>query len=205
MLRILVLSDIHDNLDNLLRVVKNINLQDFSYILFCGDLVSPFTASLISKHIGSNSIFLGVWGNNDGDRDTIITRISKGEIGGSLIISKLDGKDILIMHGAGSIELTEKLIKSLLKSLDYDIIFYGHTHLAKVLSCDRTTREIKVIDVKADLSNNREKTYEFDLGKVAIAINPGELCGYLTGIPSIASIDLNENKVRVRFIRVDLL
>jgi len=203
MLKALVISDIHDNLNNLLKVVKSFNLVDFSHIIFCGDMVSPFTASIINKHISNNHVFLGVWGNNEGDRDTIKAKINKGELGGNVIIYEWNRRNVLIIHGTGSIDITEKLIISLLKSLDYDIIFFGHTHLAKIFLCDKNTREIKAIDVKAILSSNTEKAYEFDLDELVIAINPGELCGYLTGIPSIALVDLNGSKIKIRFIRID--
>lgn len=205
MLKALVISDIHDNLVTLTKLIRKINLLDFSHIFFCGDMVSPFTASIINEHVSDKQIFLGVWGNNEGDRDTIRARINKGKLGGNFIIYEWGGKNILIMHGTGTIDLTERLVRSLLRSLDYDIIFFGHTHLAKILLCNKNTREIKRFDIKATLSNNTEKVYEFDLRKFVIAINPGELCGYLTGIASAALIDLYDDEIEIRFIRVDVI
>ncbi len=53
----------------------------------------------------------------------------------------------------------------------YDIIIYGHTHQ---------------VDIRKE--------------KGALVVNPGELCGYLTGRPSIAIIDLTSLEVDVVYL-----
>jgi putative phosphoesterase len=56
----------------------------------------------------------------------------------------------------------------LLKTTCYDVIIYGHVHEAKAYKKGRT-----------------------------LIINPGEVCGYLTGKPSIAVLDTKSMEARI--------
>ncbi|MCD6367649.1 MAG: YfcE family phosphodiesterase, partial [Candidatus Aenigmarchaeota archaeon] len=64
-MKILVISDTHDNIPNLEKV-RNISNEEIKpeMVIHCGDIVSPF---MIDELSGFNSDVHVVFGNNDGD------------------------------------------------------------------------------------------------------------------------------------------
>ena len=62
----------------------------------------------------------------------------------------------------------EELLKSLIDSGGYDVVVHGHTHKAETYK--------------------REKT---------LVINPGEVCGYLSGEATVAILDTDTLKVEI--------
>lgn len=66
----------------------------------------------------------------------------------------------------------EELLNALLKSCVYDVVVHGHTHQAKVQRIGRT-----------------------------LVINPGEVCGYLTGKSTMALLDLKTRDAEIVMIR----
>lgn len=201
-MKILLISDIHDNIKNLVRVMTYIKSMKISHVFFCGDMVSPFTALTLKDYLDSRT-FIGVWGNNDGDRDTIVIRLGEERIKGVMTIYELAGKRILILHGMNSIEFTEEIIKSLLKSKDYDFIFYGHTHIAKLILYNKSGGAFREINVNQALRSNEHVSYNIDLSKDIVAVNPGELCGYITNIPSFAIMNIQGSKALIDYVQVD--
>ncbi|MCX6098927.1 MAG: YfcE family phosphodiesterase, partial [Candidatus Bipolaricaulota bacterium] len=63
-MRLGILSDSHDNLPALARIVERFNAENVDLVLHAGDFVSPFTAIPLSK---LRARLVGVFGNNDGD------------------------------------------------------------------------------------------------------------------------------------------
>lgn len=66
----------------------------------------------------------------------------------------------------------EELLNAILTSCAYDVVVYGHTHQAKAQRIGRT-----------------------------LVINPGEVCGYLTGKSTMALLDLKTCEVEIVTIR----
>jgi putative phosphoesterase len=62
----------------------------------------------------------------------------------------------------------DELLRSLTTCRGYDVVVYGHTHQAEVVEEER-----------------------------ALVINPGEICGYLTGKSTFAILDTSERKARL--------
>ena len=62
----------------------------------------------------------------------------------------------------------EELLKSLIRSRAYEVVVHGHTHKSGVYRKDHT-----------------------------IVINPGEVCGYLSGRGTIAVLDTSTRKARI--------
>lgn len=62
----------------------------------------------------------------------------------------------------------ERIINALARSHLYDILIRGHTHRYEIRECGRT-----------------------------ILINPGEVCGYVTGVKSVALLDTKKREVRI--------
>ncbi len=157
-MKIAVMSDSHDHKTNILRAVKVINGRKIDALIHCGDYVSPFVKKWFEKLDDSiKKNFYGVFGNNDGER-LFLKKNLKGvcNIIGMEINKVIFGKKIFAAHMPSL-----KTVKALVKSNEYDIILFGHTH------------------------NIFKKKYENGV----LALNPGELCGYLTGRSTFAIID----------------
>src|SRR5690348_3348677 len=64
-MKIGVLSDTHDQYENILKAVKILNDRGVELTIHCGDWISPFSAGFYKD---LKSPIKGVFGNNDGDR-----------------------------------------------------------------------------------------------------------------------------------------
>ncbi|HHF08843.1 MAG TPA: YfcE family phosphodiesterase, partial [Kosmotoga arenicorallina] len=61
----MVISDTHDNMENTKKAIELAKSNNVDTIFHCGDIVSPFTARLLTDFQGS--VFV-VTGNNDGEK-----------------------------------------------------------------------------------------------------------------------------------------
>lgn len=169
-----VMSDSHDNLVNLTKAVKLLLDRRVDVIIHLGDIISPFVVKHVHKLLeGFNVKFIAVLGNNDGD----VPNLSKlfNEYSWSLYQSptliEVGDSFLYLMHGWGPPDLTEKIVEAVFKQLDVDVVLYGHTHVSRFEKRD---------------------------GKVLL--NPGEVCGYLTGKASVAL--LNTKDLSVEFVHL---
>ena len=64
-MKIVILSDSHDNSINTIEAVKQIENLGAEVLLFCGDFCSPGPAVAMSRFKGP---IYSVFGNNDGDK-----------------------------------------------------------------------------------------------------------------------------------------
>jgi hypothetical protein len=114
-----ILSDSHDNLPALVRIVERFNAENVDLVLHAGDFVSPFTAVPLSKLRAS---LVGVFGNNDGDRLHLTRRFDGiGTLHPGYHVFDVDGLRAVLMHEPKSID-------ALVASGAYDLVVYGHTH-----------------------------------------------------------------------------
>ena len=120
-MKIAVLSDIHEHLDNLEKVLGQIKGKA-EELIFCGDMISGFTTGVLAKADLPTYVCLG---NNDEDH---IAMYKKGNDKFTWIQLSLEfgqvtlgGKKIAYCH-------YPKLAELLAKSGDYDAVFFGHTH-----------------------------------------------------------------------------
>ncbi len=118
-MKIGILSDSHDNLPALERAVERFNAEKVDLVLHAGDFVSPFTSIPLAK---LRAPFVGVFGNNDGDRLYLVRRFDGiGAIHSGVHSFVRDGVRIVLMHEPQAID-------ALVASEAYDLIVYGHTH-----------------------------------------------------------------------------
>lgn len=118
-MKIMVISDTHDNIENLRKAIKIANKEKIDTIIHCGDLVSPFMIKEFKKFRGKAHF---VWGNNDGDKPNIIkNKPTNVEIHGILGEINVEGKKIAFIH-------YDFLGIPLATTGKYDTIFFGHTH-----------------------------------------------------------------------------
>ncbi|MCX8153093.1 MAG: metallophosphoesterase [Candidatus Bathyarchaeota archaeon] len=158
-----IISDTHDNLSMIEKAIKRLNEEKAQLVLHAGDYVSPF---VIPKFKALNAKLVGVFGNNDGDRELLKKRCSETEnceIRGRFAEINVGDFKIALLHG----DETE-LLNALVNCGGFDAVVYGHFH--------------------ADVSRVNGKT---------LVVNPGEVCGYITGKTTLALLDTSKREARI--------
>lgn len=167
-----VISDSHDNIHALEKVVGKLVDERVELVVHLGDIISPFTVRYMREWLGNIPV-IAVLGNNDGDKMLLLKLFN--EYGWALYegpsIIELGGRRFLIMHGYDGISHTEEIAESLLSLNGIDGVLYGHTH---------------------------RRVYEKRGGK--IILNPGEVCGYLTGKTSYAILDTGKLEATIHVL-----
>lgn len=116
-----VLSDSHDNVPLIKKAIQVLKEKGTELVLHAGDYVAPFAAKVILE---SFEQFLGVFGNNDGEK-LILNKISNGNIKEGPRVEIVKDKRIFLAHDLSYWE-------SLARSGDFDLIVSGHTHIAEI-------------------------------------------------------------------------
>lgn len=124
-MKIAVISDTHDNIWNLKKLLKQI-AGKAEAIIHCGDMVAPFTTKILASVNLPTYITLG---NNDEDH---IGMYKKGNenfnwthIGQQYGEVELDSRKIAYTH-------YPRLGELLANTGEYNAVFFGHTHEAEV-------------------------------------------------------------------------
>jgi putative phosphoesterase len=112
-----IISDTHDNQDKTRKAIELFNSKDVEYVIHAGDYTSPFTLKLFKE---LNCKYVGVFGNNDGDKLLLLER-SEGKIHYQPYIFTLQNRKIVVLH-------EHQLVDALADSGHFDLIIYGHTH-----------------------------------------------------------------------------
>jgi len=167
-MKIAVISDTHDHKSNILKAVSIINKREIDGLIHCGDYVAPFVKRWFDGL--NNSIkdnFYGVFGNNDGERLFLKKNL------GQICEFPTNGNELILELAGKKIFIshmpTPKTIDALATSGKFDIILTGHTH---------------------SLVNKK-----YDNG--VLVVNPGEVCGYLTGRSTFVIIDIDKLEVNI--------
>lgn len=158
-----LIADTHDNLPMIDKAVKRLNMEKVGLVLHAGDYVAPF---VIPRFKELKAKLIGVFGNNDGDRELLKKRFGEYEgleIRGNFAEITIDGLKIALLHGSD-----EELLKTLIKSEVFDIVVHGHTHKAEIYRNGKT-----------------------------LVVNPGEVCGYLSGKSTIALYNTTKHQAKL--------
>jgi uncharacterized protein len=118
-MRIGVLSDTHDNLPKIEKAVKLFNRKKVCFVLHAGDFVAPFTIDKLKK---LSCEWLGVFGNNDGEKKGLFTK-SQGRIRQAPLRIRLSGRKVTVVH--------DRLILDFEKE-KADLIVFGHSHKTEI-------------------------------------------------------------------------
>ncbi|MCM8763106.1 MAG: metallophosphoesterase [Candidatus Omnitrophica bacterium] len=118
-MRIGIISDSHDNLPKIEAAVDFFKREKVDFVLHAGDFIAPFTIPLFNK---LTCDFLGVFGNNDGEKAGLL-QASGGRIKEGPFRLTLDGRSILLVHDIKQIEIQKE---------NSAIIIFGHTHKPEV-------------------------------------------------------------------------
>lgn len=119
-MKIGLISDSHDHLDNIRKCVEIFQREEVSYVLHIGDFISP-NAIRACEGIRLKAVF----GNNDGDEFRLVSAFNAigGEIKGGFYEFEEEGIKFACYHG------TEPELKdALIECGKYDVVIYGHTH-----------------------------------------------------------------------------
>ncbi len=165
-----VVADSHDNLPAIERAVEVLKEVGVEALLHAGDIIAPFSLKRFAD-LGAKGYF--VYGNNDGEK-LLLAKVAS-QLGFTLteqpLMLTLNGYKVIILHGAAGKEETLKLVEALAASGHFDLVVYGHLHETAVRRVGDT-----------------------------LVVNPGEVCGYLTGKRTVAIVDLEERKAEIREI-----
>ena len=121
-MRIGIISDTHDDIENVQKAIEIFNTEKVQYVIHAGDYIFP---GIVSEFKKLDAKLIGVFGNNDGERVHLLKNFLsiEGELKGELGEIELDGLRFGIYHGTDK-EVREKLVNS----QKYDVIISGHTH-----------------------------------------------------------------------------
>jgi putative phosphoesterase len=158
-----LMADTHDCLPMVEKAIKKFNEEGVELVLHAGDYVAPF---VIPRFKDLKAKLIGVFGNNDGDRELLKKRFSENaklEIRGNFAEIKVGNAKIALLHGS-----EEELLKALIESETFNIVVHGHTHKAETYRKGKT-----------------------------LVVNPGEVCGYLTGKSTIALLDTEKIEAKI--------
>lgn len=119
-MKIALLSDSHDNVDNLEKAIADANSRDCEILIHAGDLMSP-------QHIDNLKRFKGkaffVFGNNDSEKEEIRERSKDSNIlvAGDFYDGMIDDQRVYVTH-------YPEIAKTAFFSGSYDLVVFGHTH-----------------------------------------------------------------------------
>ncbi len=121
-MRIAVMSDSHDHLDNLARALERIKQEGAEQIIHCGDFVAPF----VIKQLQAASIPVrGVFGNNDGDQ-FLLTQTALAS-GGLVHLDSLIG-EFAIEGFYAAYTHQWQVAEGLAATGKYHLVCFGHSH-----------------------------------------------------------------------------
>jgi len=121
-MRIAIISDTHDNLENIKKACQWLNKEGIKEMIHCGDIASRDTVVELSKLFDGN--IYAVFGNMDKDY------LSQEEVEGlGLNNFKIFPERGEVELGGQKFGLTHYLEEAKIMANDsFKIIFYGHTH-----------------------------------------------------------------------------
>lgn len=121
-----LISDIHDHLENLNRALAILNDAGVERLLCAGDLCAPFVVPHLAEELdGPIDI---VFGNNDGDPFLIARQASRFEhvaIHGLFADLTIDDRRVFLVH-------YPELADPIAASGRYDLVCFGHNHTAEI-------------------------------------------------------------------------
>lgn len=123
-MRIGIVSDTHDQLRNVARIVELFNAAGVDRVVHTGDVAQPKTLDVLA---GLEAPLWGVWGNNDvGERDALVGRAL--EHGFRFFDPPLE----LHWHGRHLIVVHDPLEFDGALAAHHEVALHGHTHRRRI-------------------------------------------------------------------------
>jgi uncharacterized protein len=162
-MKIGVISDTHDNIEFIDSAIKKFKELNIDTIIHCGDITSP---NNLKKFKGFSKLYF-VKGNMDKNVEEL--KKAANEIGAKYYEDyadlSIDNKNIAVIHSDDQMKFG-----SLIESLNYNYILYGHTHqpISDIVNNANlvnpgahTTNTIAVIDLLTDNINHINLSKDF--------------------------------------------
>ncbi|MDI6807086.1 MAG: metallophosphoesterase [Candidatus Aenigmarchaeota archaeon] len=128
-MKIGIISDTHDHVDNIRKVIDKMKKYEVEAIIHCGDFCSPFAVEMMKEF---NVPVHAVFGNVDGDKFRMLMKKPENvTLHGEFVEIELGGKKIAIVH-------FPEIAKALAFGGKYDLVCYGHTHVSNVEKIENT-------------------------------------------------------------------
>lgn len=129
-MKIAVISDIHDNIWSLDKVLKAIAGEGTEALVVCGDVCAPFSLRMIADSF-SGPVHV-VFGNNDGDQFLLSKIAAAAE---NVTLHGIYGE---ITFGTANIAIVHypEIGRRLAASHAFAAVFYGHSHKAEMKQVD---------------------------------------------------------------------
>ncbi|NTV30573.1 metallophosphoesterase family protein [candidate division WWE3 bacterium] len=119
-----ILSDIHDHIWNLEKILAMIKTE-VDAVIYCGDFCAPFSAEILGR---VERPIYACLGNNDEDQIGIHSKLGSNATWFNLSqeygTAELDNRTVAFCH-------YPRLAELLAKTGEYDAVFHGHNHIAK--------------------------------------------------------------------------
>jgi len=133
-MKIGIISDTHDNTENIEKAINIFNKKKAGLVIHCGDWTSVSVLKSFSK---LNSNIRGVFGNCDHNKQDFLNYIKKNNLNIEILDrvgkTKADNKKIAVFHGDN-----KAILNSLIESDEYDVVLSGHTHKSQIETTDKT-------------------------------------------------------------------
>lgn len=133
-MKIGVISDTHDQYENILKTVRILNEKKVELAIHCGDWVSPFVIQFFRD---LQCPIKGVFGNNDGDRFMHLKRAKESSVNiqfeERVLKFEIENRKIFVYHGD-----YEDVTDALVRCAKYDVVFHGHTHISVNKTIEKT-------------------------------------------------------------------
>ncbi|MDQ3838513.1 MAG: YfcE family phosphodiesterase [Thermoproteota archaeon] len=188
-MKIGIISDTHDDLNNIRKSVRVFTQKQVSLIIHAGDFIFPGAVAELAKlkeKVRGVKI-VGVLGNNDGEK-LILSKtfmdIADAELKSDFDDRIIDGLRFGTYHGT-SRELREAAIQSGI----YDVFIHGHTH----------QRRNEIVEITCKESGRSKKTHVLNPGTAhdrfpniekKLEVRPTVII-YDTGTQTCQFVDLN--------------
>ena len=129
-MKIGLISDTHDNIQNIRRAISLFDNKNVSFVIHAGDIVSP---EAVEAFFGVKVI--AVLGNNDLEINGLANAFDKigGQLNGEFCEMEHDDLIFAIYHGTNS-----RKKESLIRSGKYNVVVCGHTHKVQYKKYGRT-------------------------------------------------------------------
>lgn len=120
-MKIAIMSDSHDNWDNLKKAIVLAHEHGCEALLFAGDLIAPPGIAVLEAFHGPVKL---VWGNNEGEKVGIHALCAKSknvELCGDVFEGEVGGAKVFMNHYPRIAELAAQVG-------EFDLCIHGHTH-----------------------------------------------------------------------------
>ena len=148
-----IISDTHDNVENIQKAVKVFKNKKVEFVIHLGDIIAPASIKFFK---GLKVKFIK--GNCDGDIEHIQQKAKeiKSEYLGDFAEINIKNKKLALYHGSDPFRLAD-----LIKSQKYDYVLHGHTHESR----DEKRGKTRIINPGAHYWGGENKIVLLDIEK----------------------------------------